>query len=43
MCVLGNLRVARIALNTMDKVGLLVIVRCEDDEIDDALEDLEVC
>jgi hypothetical protein len=27
----------------VDEVRLLVVVRCEDDEVDDALEDLETC
>lgn len=35
-----DLRVACVALNAVDEVGLLVIVRCENDEVDDALEDL---
>jgi hypothetical protein len=37
---LWDLRVACVALNAMDKVGLLVVVGSEDDEVDYALEDL---
>jgi hypothetical protein len=41
LSVLWNLGVTRVALNTVDEVGLLVVVRGEDDEVNDALEDLE--
>lgn len=40
MCVLWDLRVARVALDTVDEVGLLVIVWREDDKVDDTLKDL---
>jgi hypothetical protein len=40
LCVLWDLSVARVALDAVDQVGLLVIVGCEDDEVDDALKDL---
>ena len=40
MCVLRDLRVARVSLDTVNEVGLLVVVRRKDDEVDDALEDL---
>jgi hypothetical protein len=29
-------------LDAVDEVGLLVVVGCEDDEVDDALEDLHL-
>jgi len=38
--VLGDLGVARVALDAVDQVGLLVVVRREDDEVDDALQNL---
>ena len=40
LCVLWDQRVACVALDAVDEIGLLVIVWCEDDEVDDALEDL---
>lgn len=42
MCVLWDLRVTRVALDTVNEVGLLVIVRREDDKVDDALKDLHL-
>jgi hypothetical protein len=41
LCVLRDLSVARVALDAVNEVRLLVVVGCEDDEVDDALEDLQ--
>jgi hypothetical protein len=30
-------------LDAVDEIGLFVVVRREDDEVDDALEDLQLC
>lgn len=38
--VQGNLRVARVAVDTVKEVVLLVVVRRQNGKVDDALEDL---
>ena len=37
-----DLGVARVALDAVDEIGLLVVVRREDDKVDDALENLRM-
>ena len=42
LLLVGNKGVTSVGMYTMEKVGLLVIVGCEKNVIDDSLEDLEV-
>lgn len=42
LLLVGDERVAGVGVDAVEKVGLLVVVRCEENVIDDSLEDLEV-
>ena len=42
LLLVGDEGVSSVGVYAMEKVGLLVVVRCEKNVIDDSLEDLEV-
>lgn len=42
LLLVGDKGVASVGVYAMEKVGLLVVVRCEENVIDDSLEDLEM-
>ena len=43
LLLVGDEGVARVGMDAVEEVGLLVVVGGEEDVVDDSLEDLEVC
>lgn len=40
LCIERDLRIANVFVDSVEEIGLFVVVRCEDDIVDNALQDL---